>query len=155
MVGVFLKHLSLLAIYAKNHFTDCVRFQEALLAQKVLFVAGIAEAKSKGRGEECISQNLRVLQAANGSHTIIFFANSQRKERKRYVSVPGKADSGAWVLKCRFVTITVNCIDRIDQSKKPGRLISLRLKPNSNLLSELKALEIRFLEDEGACLSSF
>lgn len=75
---------------AKESPPDCLRFQEALLAQKVNFVAGIAEAKSKGRGEECISQNLRVLQARNGIQTIIFFANSQRKERKRYISIPGK-----------------------------------------------------------------
>ena len=75
---------------AKGSSADCVRFQEALLAHKVIFVAGIAEAKSKGRGEECISQNLRILQARNGIQTIIFFTNSQRKERKRYISIPGK-----------------------------------------------------------------
>lgn len=82
--------LRLFLCNAKKSCTDCIRFQEALLAQKVNFVAGMAEAKSKGRGEECISQNLRVLQARNGIQTIIFFANSQRKERKRYISIPGK-----------------------------------------------------------------
>ena len=67
-----------------------MQFQEALLGQTVVFTAGIAEAKSKGRGEECISQNLRILLARNGRQIIIFFANSQRKEKKRYVSIPRK-----------------------------------------------------------------
>lgn len=70
-------------------FTDCVRFQEILLASELVFIAGIAEAKSKGRGEECISQNLRILRGANDRQVILFFANSQRKDRKRYVSIPG------------------------------------------------------------------
>ncbi|KAF7512105.1 hypothetical protein GJ744_002818 [Endocarpon pusillum] len=117
--------------YTFENWDDCVRFQEALLAHKVIFVAGIAEAKSKGRGEECISQNLRILQARNGIQTIIFFANSQCKERKKYISIP------------------VNCIDQIEQNKKPGRPISLRLQPNLKLLSELKVLHIQFLDDDG------
>ena len=71
--------------------SDCVHFQEALLGQTVLFTAGIAEAKSKGRGEECISQNLRILRSRTGKQTILFFANSQRKEKKRYISVPRKS----------------------------------------------------------------
>jgi hypothetical protein len=68
--------------------SDCVRFQEVLLASQLVFIAGIAEAKSKGRGEECISQNLRVLRGRHERMVLLFFANSQRKERKRYVSVP-------------------------------------------------------------------
>lgn len=44
---------------------------------------------------------------------------------------------------------TVSCIDRIDQSKKGGRQISLRLHPNSELLSELKVLQIKFLDNQG------
>ena len=67
---------------------DCVRFQEILLASKLIFMAGIAEAKSKGRGEECISQNMRLLRGRHERVVLLFFANSQRKERKRYVSVP-------------------------------------------------------------------
>lgn len=74
---------------------DCVRFQESLLAAKLVFMAGIAEAKSKGRGEECISQNLRILRGGNGKLVLLFFANSQRKELKRYVSIPSKH---AWLL---------------------------------------------------------
>ena len=48
----------------------------------------MAEAKSKGRGEECISQNLRILRGHNGKRVMLFFANSQRRELKRYVSIP-------------------------------------------------------------------
>jgi cobalamin biosynthesis protein CbiD len=59
-----------------------------LLGQSVVFTAGIAEAKSKGRGEECISQNLRILRAKNGRQVILFFTNSQRKEKKRYITIP-------------------------------------------------------------------
>lgn len=84
--------------------TDCIRFQEALLAQELIFVAGIAEAKSKGRGEECISQNLRILRGRNGKRTILFFANSQRKEKKRYITIPGKFGLGRWRLISLFVT---------------------------------------------------
>ena len=69
---------------------DCVQFQENLLASKLIFIAGMAEAKSKGRGEECISQNLRILRAQNGKRVMLFFANSQRHELKRYVSIPRK-----------------------------------------------------------------
>lgn len=71
---------------------DCVQFQEQLLASKLIFIAGMAEAKSKGRGEECISQNLRILRAPNGKRVMLFFANSQRHELKRYVSIPRKFD---------------------------------------------------------------
>lgn len=67
---------------------DCIAFQENLLAQQVVFTAGVAEAKSKGRGEEAISQNLRILRAQNGRQIIIMFCNSQRSERKRYISLP-------------------------------------------------------------------
>ena len=69
--------------------TDCVQFQELILASRLVFIAGIAEAKSKGRGEECISQNLRILQGPNGKQVMLLFANSQRKEFKRYISIPG------------------------------------------------------------------
>ncbi|EXJ71170.1 uncharacterized protein A1O5_06164 [Cladophialophora psammophila CBS 110553] len=74
--------------YTFETWEDCVHFQEALLSQTVVFTAGIAEAKSKGRGEECISQNLRILRSRTGKQIILFFANSQRKEKKRYITVP-------------------------------------------------------------------
>lgn len=70
--------------------SDCVQFQEIILASKLVFLAGMAEAKSKGRGEECISQNLRILRGPNGKQVMLFFANSQRKDLKRYVKVPGE-----------------------------------------------------------------
>jgi len=56
-----------------------------------VFIGGIAEAKSKGRGEECISQNLRIFRDRNSNEYMLFFANSQRKEKKRYVSIPSKS----------------------------------------------------------------
>ncbi|KAJ5156475.1 hypothetical protein N7492_009278 [Penicillium capsulatum] len=68
--------------------SDCAQFQELLLCSKMIFIGGMAEAKSKGRGEECISQNLRILRGPNGKHILLYFANSQRRELKRYVSVP-------------------------------------------------------------------
>lgn len=67
---------------------DCVHFQEIVLDQDLVFIAGLAEAKSKGRGEECVSQNLRIFRARNGRQSILFFANSLRKEKKGYVSIP-------------------------------------------------------------------
>ncbi|OCT46080.1 hypothetical protein CLCR_00507 [Cladophialophora carrionii] len=77
--------------YTFETWEDCVHFQEALLSQTVVFTAGIAEAKSKGRGEECISQNLRILRSRTGKQTILLFANSQRKEKKRYITIPRKS----------------------------------------------------------------
>jgi hypothetical protein len=56
----------------------------------MIFIGGMAEAKSKGRGEECISQNLRILRGHNGKRVMLFFANSQRGGLKRYVSIPRK-----------------------------------------------------------------
>jgi hypothetical protein len=119
---------------AQPHYTfydreDWVRFQETLLDQRLVFVAGIAEAKSKGRGEECISQNLRILRTKTGRQTILFFANSQRNEKKRYVLIP------------------LDCIDQIEQGKKAGKPMALRLRPNVELLAQLKGLQIRFLDD--------
>ncbi|QKX60975.1 uncharacterized protein TRUGW13939_08121 [Talaromyces rugulosus] len=116
--------------YTFDHWDDCVRFQEILLASKLIFMAGIAEAKSKGRGEECISQNMRLLRGRHERVVLLFFANSQRKERKRYVSVP------------------LNCIDKIDVPKKASRPISLHLLPNFELLAEMKVLQLQFLDDD-------
>ncbi|KAH8702478.1 hypothetical protein BGW36DRAFT_372928 [Talaromyces proteolyticus] len=116
--------------YTFDNWDDCVRFQETLLASKLVFIAGIAEAKSKGRGEECISQNLRLLRGHHDRMVLLFFANSQRKDRKRYVSVP------------------LNCIDRIDVPKKASRPISLHLRPNFELLAEMKVLQLQFLDDD-------
>lgn len=75
---------------ANTALLDCIQFQELLFAAKLVFIAGIAEAKSKGRGEECISQNLRILRGRNDRQVVLFFANSQRREKKSYVSIPGK-----------------------------------------------------------------
>ncbi|OAP55224.1 hypothetical protein AYL99_10924 [Fonsecaea erecta] len=115
--------------YTFETWEDCIRFQEALLSQTVIFTAGIAEAKSKGRGEECISQNLRILRSRTGRQVILFFANSQRKEKKRYITIP------------------LDCIDQIEQSKKSGRPMTISLRPNFDLLTQLKALHITFLDD--------
>ncbi|KIW17857.1 hypothetical protein PV08_05052 [Exophiala spinifera] len=76
--------------YTFEAWEDCVKFQEAILGQTIVFTAGIAEAKSKGRGEECISQNLRVLRGRTGRQVILFFTNSQRRERKKYITIPRK-----------------------------------------------------------------
>ncbi|OKL56141.1 hypothetical protein UA08_08744 [Talaromyces atroroseus] len=116
--------------YTFDHWDDCVRFQELLLSSQLVFIAGISEAKSKGRGEECISQNLRLLRGRHDRFTLLFFANSQRKERKRYVSVP------------------LNCIDRVEIPKKSSRPILLHLRPNFEILAEMKVLHFHFLDDD-------
>jgi hypothetical protein len=46
-------------------------------------------------------------------------------------------------------TQLVDCIDRLEQSKKSGRPISLSLRPNFELLSQLKTLHILFLDENG------
>ncbi|OJJ46823.1 hypothetical protein ASPZODRAFT_131713 [Penicilliopsis zonata CBS 506.65] len=115
--------------YTFDTWMDCVRFQEALLASKLVFIAGIAEARSKGRGEECISQNIRVLCGRNDKLVLLFFANSQRKELKRYISIP------------------INCIESFHPGKRAGKPVVLTLQPNFDLLTHMKTLQIEFLED--------
>ncbi|KAJ5923447.1 hypothetical protein N7454_008692 [Penicillium verhagenii] len=92
---------------------------------------GVAEAKSKGRGEECISQNLRILRGHNGKRVMLFFANSQRKELKRYVSIP------------------CNELRRKCQTpKKAGRPVIIELDPNFDILMKMRNLTIQFLDDD-------
>lgn len=114
-----------------NGTADSVQFQELVLASKLVFIAGIEEAKSKGRGEECISQNLRILQSPNGLQTMLFFTNSQRREAKRYVSIP------------------ISCIASVNPGKKTKKPVILQLQPNFDLLSQMKVLQIQFLDDSG------
>ncbi|CAK38688.1 hypothetical protein An04g04230 [Aspergillus niger] len=123
--NVFLTQIS----YIFEDWHDCVQFQELVLGSKLVFIAGIAEAKSKGRGEECISQNLRILRNHNGKQVMLFFANSQRKELKRYVSIP------------------INCIDSFNPGKKAGKPVVLQLQPNFDILSQMRTLSIQFLDE--------
>ncbi|BCS21150.1 uncharacterized protein APUU_21582S [Aspergillus puulaauensis] len=116
--------------YTFEDWNDCLQFQELILASKLAFIAGIAEAKSKGRGEECISQNLRILRGNSGKLVMIFFANSQRKERKRYVSIP------------------LSCIESVTPGKNPRRPVVLQLQPNFDHLAQMKTLQIQFLDSD-------
>ncbi|KAL4862760.1 hypothetical protein BDV12DRAFT_178412 [Aspergillus spectabilis] len=116
--------------YTFEDWTDCLHFQELILASKLVFIAGIAEAKSKGRGEECISQNLRILRGHSGKLVMLFFANSQRKEMKRYVSIP------------------VSCIDSVTPGKNSRRPVVLQLQPNFDHLAQMKTLQVLFLDGE-------
>jgi len=45
--------------------------------------------------------------------------------------------------------LPVDCIDQISQGKKAGQPLSLRLRPNFELMAELKSLQIHFLDDNG------
>lgn len=140
---------------------DCVRFQELLLGSKLVFIGGMAEAKSKGRGEECISQNLRVLRGHNGKRVMLFFANSQRRELKRYVSIPCKFSllsgprSPTPVTLSSLIAWLVNCIASIKPPKKAGRPALLDLNPNFDILSQMRNLTIQFLDDDGQCTFKF
>ncbi|KAL3455027.1 hypothetical protein BJX64DRAFT_273098 [Aspergillus heterothallicus] len=116
--------------YNFEDWTDCLQFQELILASKVVFIAGIAEAKSKGRGEECISQNLRILRGHSGKLVMLFFANSQRRERKRYVSIP------------------LSCIESITPGKNSRRPVVLQLQPNFDHLAQMKTLQLQFLDEQ-------
>ena len=44
---------------------------------------------------------------------------------------------------------SVDCVDHIDREKKAGGRVSLTLRPNSVLLSQLKTLQIQFLHETG------
>jgi hypothetical protein len=41
----------------------------------------------------------------------------------------------------------VDSVDQIHQEKKGGRSVSLTLRPNSELMSQLKTLQIQFLQE--------
>ncbi|KAL4763620.1 uncharacterized protein BDW70DRAFT_157631 [Aspergillus foveolatus] len=117
--------------YIFESWLDCLQFQELILASRIVFIAGIAEAKSKGRGEECISQNLRILrQDHTGKLVMLFFANSQRKEKKRYVSIP------------------LSCIESVTPGKNSRRPVVLQLQPNFDHLAQMRTLQISFLDSD-------
>lgn len=82
----------------------------------------MAEAKSKGRGEECISQNLRILRGHNGKRVMLYFANSQRGALKRYVSIP--RESSLFFLTLHFLSLVVQRdVETLAQApSSPGNL---------------------------------
>lgn len=125
-----------------------------------MFIGGMAEAKSKGRGEECISQNLRILRGQNGKRIMLFFANSQRKELKRYVSIPctcftlsipsiGTKLVLFGLFEPRLTALAVNCVASFKPPKKAGRPVVVELNPNFDILAQMRTLTIQFLDDEG------
>ncbi|KAJ5090866.1 hypothetical protein N7532_009550 [Penicillium argentinense] len=130
---VFMTKLS----YKFDNWEDCVQFQELLLGSKLVFIGGMAEAKSKGRGEECISQNLRILRGQNGKRVMLYFANSQRGGLKKYVSLP------------------LNCVGNVKPPKKAGRPVTVELNPNFDILSQMRNFQIQFLDDDGQCRHFF
>lgn len=147
----------------------------------------MAEAKSKGRGEECISQNLRILRGHNGKRVMLYFANSQRGALKRYVSIPreyslcpfrrfphsnciplvsrfwyasmpkrvAQAPSSPGNLKFslseHLKPATVNCVGSVKPPKKAGRPVIIELNPNFEILSQMRNLQITFLNEDGQC----
>lgn len=128
-------------------------FQEILLGSKLVFIGGMAEAKSKGRGEECISQNLRILRGQNNKRVMLYFANSQRGGLKRYVSLPRETlflfKAGDMESMANF--FPVNCVASIKQPKKAGRPVTVELNPNFEILSQMRNFQIQFLDDDGQC----
>lgn len=116
--------------YNFENISDCHRFQQEVLGMTVLFVAGVAEISSKGRGEEATSQNLRLCRTATGSTRILFFANAQRKDRKRYV------------------TLSIDSIEKIEQPKKSSKPVHLKLDSDDELAASMKDLNILFIDSE-------
>lgn len=134
-----------------NPLVDCVQFQELLLASKLVFIGGVTEAKFKGRGEECVSQNLRVLRGRNGNHVLLFFANSQRQGPKRYVSIPRECGQVRSILICLLISALVNCVASVKPPKKPGRPVVVEFDPNFDILSQMRNLTIQFLDNDSKC----
>lgn len=114
--------------YVFEKDSDCAKFQEAVLGFSVLFVAGIAEIVSKGRGEEAISQCLRICRYTNGVLCLLFFANSQRKEKRRYTA------------------ITFDTIESFDVPKKPTKPVHLKLASDKDSSEQMKSLSITFID---------
>lgn len=118
--------------YTFEQRDDCVRFQQEILGLTLLLAAGVAEISSKGRGEEAISQNVRICRSATGATNILFFPNSQRKELKRYVR------------------LFLDSIDKIEQPKKSSKPIHLKLNANTDLTAQMKDLSVLFIDRDHA-----
>lgn len=116
--------------YAFEGSSDCLKFQKAVLGHDVIFVAGVAEINSKVRGYEAISQNLRVCRKANGAINLLFFPNSQKADKKRYLSIP------------------MDAIDYCEAPKKSNKPLKLKLLSSSDLKAQLGVVSILFLEGQ-------
>jgi hypothetical protein len=89
---------------------------------------------------------------------MLYFANSQRRELKRYVSIPRESplprpspSSSGGIANLRLV----NCIGSIKPPKKAGRPATLDLNPNFEILSQMRNFTVQFLDDDGQCIFQF
>lgn len=130
---------------------DCVEFQQAVLGEQLIFIAGISKIKSKGRGEECISQNIRLCKNPSGRKTLMYFANSQRGDGKRYVSIPRRSSAPPFALAFGANCSLEYAIDELERGKPSACRVTLRLRPHTDLLAQMKHLQIDFLDIHGEC----
>lgn len=91
---------------------------------------------------------------------MIFFANSQRKERKRYVSIPRTRNPQPIPIQSLLLSLNppVSCIESVTPGKNPRRPVVLQLQPNFDHLAQMKTLQIQFLDSDGTppvCLDEF
>lgn len=119
-------------IFAKR--LDCDKFEEAVLGQTVIFAAGVAEIRTKGRGEEATSQNLRVCKTATGTARLLYLANSLRRDRNP------KA----------YVGINVSTVSSAEMPKKSGKPVLMKFFSDGELSTLLKTMNIVFLDDNDA-----
>lgn len=118
--------------YTFESSRDCLKFQEAILGCAIVFTGGVAEITSKVRGDEAISQNLRVCRYSNGRIILLFFANAQKPDRKRYITIP------------------LDAVDSLEVSKKSNKPCKMKFDSSSDMKTQLGVLSVLFLDDEDA-----
>lgn len=120
--------------YTFGKRVDCDRFEDAVLGQAVIFAAGVAEIRTKGRGEEATSQNLRVCKTPVGTTSLLYFANSLRRDQNQK----------------GYVSINISTVSSAEMPKKSGKPVSVEFFSEGELPALLKSMTIIFLDDNDA-----
>lgn len=120
--------------YTFEKRVDCDKFEDAVLGQAVMFAAGVAEIRTKGRGEEATSQNLRVCKTPAGTTSVLYFANSLRRDQNRKV----------------YVSVAISTVSSAEMPKKSGKPVLLKFFSEGELPTLLKSMTIIFLDDNDA-----
>ena len=130
-------------------WTDCIRFQETLLDQKLLLIAVLRRQSRKGAAKNVLARTcVSFKQRMVGELLLSLQIPSPRRGRATSRFLASFAHFRA---DCIILTneCSVDCVGQLHQEKKAGRPVSLTLQPNSELLSQLKMLQIQFLHENG------
>lgn len=74
-----------------------------------------------------------------------------RSAKRRSATCVYRVSSRPQTASVARLTCAVNSIDRIEPGKKGSKSMTVRLRPNNDLLAQMKTLQIKFLEESGRC----